>query len=300
MFTKWSATLKASPSLFASIQGLDSQTVRWMGRGPTIEGKKNATDAKRTATNAKLARELMVIAKCTEERDVDGVITRVLSLIYVNFCVVLVAVAGDTTNVRLVAAMNKAKAANMPKDKIEAAIKRGVEGKDGSNAEAVLYEATGPAGSAMMIETLTDNKRRTAPALRHILGKYNGALGTTGSVAWMFEHKGYLEVPLSSRGGERMPTVEEDFVMEIALEAGADDVDVREGFARITCDPSALGAVRKSFMGAGCELAHSELLYTPKEVVSLEGHDRETFDKLMDALHADDDVNQIHHNVNKE
>ncbi|KAL4094842.1 hypothetical protein PRIC1_010494 [Phytophthora ramorum] len=243
-----------------------SQSVRFMGRGPTIQGKKNATDAKRTATNAKLAREIMVISK---------------------------SVGGDANNVRLAAAVNKAKAANMPKDKIEAAIKRGVEGKDGSNAEAVLYEASGPSGSALMIETLTDNKRRTAPALRHILGKHNGALGTNGSVAWMFERKGYLEIELPV--GE----IDEDSLMEIALEAGADDVETREGLAQVTCDPSDLAAVRKGFTEAGLEPAISELIYNPKEFLDLEDEQRETFDKLIDALNEDEDVSQIHHNVNE-
>ncbi|ETN02543.1 hypothetical protein PPTG_16164 [Phytophthora nicotianae INRA-310] len=264
------ASFTSDAPLYA-IAGVYCQNVRWMGRGPTIQGKKNATDAKRTTTNAKLAREIMVISK---------------------------SVGGDANNVRLVAAINKAKAANMPKDKIEAAIKRGVEGKDGSNAEAVLYEATGPAGSALMIETLTDNKRRTAPALRHILGKNSGALGTNGSVAWMFERKGYLEIELSSGDGDK-PEMDEDTLMEITLEAGADDVEMREGLAQVTCDPSELAAVRKSFTEAGLEPAISELIYNPKEFLDLEGEQRETFDKLIDALNEDEDVNQIHHNVNE-
>ncbi|KAG7378092.1 Translational activator of mitochondrially encoded cytochrome c oxidase I [Phytophthora pseudosyringae] len=269
--------LKASSHDVPLRAAVCSQNVRWMGRGPTIQGKKNATDAKRTATNAKLAREIMVISK---------------------------SVGGDANNVRLVAAVNKAKAANMPKDKIEAAIKRGVDGKDGNfkavplcNAEAVLYEASGPAGSALMIETLTDNKRRTAPALRHILGKFNGALGTNGSVAWMFERKGYLEIELPSGDGDKL--VDEDSLMEVALEAGADDVEMREGLAQVTCDPSELAAVRKGFTEVGLEPAISELIYNPKEFLDLEGEQRETFDKLIDTLNEDEDVNQIHHNVNE-
>ncbi|KAF4146274.1 Transcriptional regulator [Phytophthora infestans] len=274
MLARCRAAFKASPASGVShsaAAGVYYRNVRWMGRGPTIQGKKNATDAKRTATNAKLAREIMVISKL---------------------------VGGDANNVRLVAAVNKAKAANMPKDKIEAAIKRGVEGKDGSNAETVLYEATGPAGSALMIETLTDNKRRTAPALRHILGKNSGALGTNGSVAWMFERKGYLEIELPSGDGDK-PEMDEDTLMEIALEAGADDVEMREGLAQVTCDPSELAAVRKGFTEAGLEPAISELIYNPKEFLDLEGEQRETFDKLIDALNEDEDVNQIHHNVNE-
>ncbi|KUF78507.1 transcriptional regulatory protein [Phytophthora nicotianae] len=283
------ASFTSDAPLYA-IAGVYCQNVRWMGRGPTIQGKKNATDAKRTTTNAKLAREIMVISKCMYQSQCGF---EVLWMLNTDD-----AVGGDANNVRLVAAINKAKAANMPKDKIEAAIKRGVEGKDGSNAEAVLYEATGPAGSALMIETLTDNKRRTAPALRHILGKNSGALGTNGSVAWMFERKGYLEIELSSGDGDK-PEMDEDTLMEITLEAGADDVEMREGLAQVTCDPSELAAVRKSFTEAGLEPAISELIYNPKEFLDLEGEQRETFDKLIDALNEDEDVNQIHHNVNE-
>ncbi|KAJ8515707.1 hypothetical protein ON010_g18525 [Phytophthora cinnamomi] len=196
----------------------------------------------------------------------------------------------------------------MPKDKIEAAIKRGVEGKDGrivlgsaglgfsvslmEGWTVVMYRQQCGGG---VIETLTDNKRRTAPALRHILGKYNGALGTNGSVAWMFERKGYLEIELP----EEKPEIDEDSLMEIALEAGAEDVEMREGLAQVTCDPSELAAVRKGFTEAGLEPAISELIYNPKEFLDLEGEQRETFDKLIDALNEDEDVNQIHHNVNE-
>ncbi|RLN94793.1 hypothetical protein BBJ28_00013890 [Nothophytophthora sp. Chile5] len=208
----------------ATTDGLWNQQVRWMGRGPTIQGKKNATDAVRRLP-------------------------------------------------RLVAAVNKAKAANMPKDKIEAAIKRG-------------------------IETLTDNKRRTAPALRHILGKYNGALGTNGSVSWMFERKGYLEIVLPTGEGGT-PTFDEDSLMEITLEAGADDVELREELAQVTCEPSELANVKKSFTAAGLEPAIAELIYNPKEFLDLEGAQLESFEKLLDALNENEDVSEIHHNVNE-
>ncbi|TDH69885.1 hypothetical protein CCR75_008588 [Bremia lactucae] len=279
-FTRQMSTLlltrrRASRVAFASngplcaVAGVYSQSVRWMGRGPTIQGKKNATDAKRTTTNAKLSREIEVISK---------------------------SVGGDARNVRLVAMIKKAKAANMPKDKIEAAIKRGVDGKDGSRAEAVLYEASGPVGIALMIETLTDNKHRTAPALRHLLGKHNGALGTNGSVAWMFEHKGYLEieVPLNSKS-----VLDEDALMEIALKGGADDVVMREDLAQVTCDPNDLSAVCDSFVEAGYVPTISELIYTPKTLVSLDREQRESFDEFIDNLHENEDVHRIFHNVSE-
>uniref|UniRef100_K3W569 Transcriptional regulatory protein n=1 Tax=Globisporangium ultimum (strain ATCC 200006 / CBS 805.95 / DAOM BR144) TaxID=431595 RepID=K3W569_GLOUD len=264
---------QSSPAAAADARsgGVWYQSVRWMGRGPTIQGRKNATDAKRTAMNAKLARELMIVSKAT---------------------------AGDRENVRLASVISKAKAANMPKDKIDAAIKRGVDGKDGANAETVLYEASGPGGSAFIIETLTDNKRRTAPALRHILSKYDGSLGTNGSVSWMFELKGYLEIELGGTKQEVAP--DEDALMEIALEAGADDVELRdEGLAQVTCEPNELAVVRTNFTHAGLEPSIVELIYNPKEFVDLSAEHRETFEKLIDALNENEDVNQIHHNVNE-
>uniref|UniRef100_M4C2G2 TACO1/YebC-like second and third domain-containing protein n=1 Tax=Hyaloperonospora arabidopsidis (strain Emoy2) TaxID=559515 RepID=M4C2G2_HYAAE len=245
------------------------QSVRWMGRGPTIQGKKTATDAKRTATNAKLAREIMVISK---------------------------SVAGDVNNVvrgqqylklDLVRATDGIAAATFLTSRA-----------DVDNAEAVLYEASGPAGSALMIETLTDNKRRTAPALRHILSKFGGVLGTNGSVSWMFERKGYLEIELPVGSGDQ-PEMDEDALMEIALDAGAEDVEMHDGLAQVVCDPSGLASVRKCFTEAGLEPTLCELVYNPKEFLNLETEQRENFDKLVDALNEDDDVNQIHHNINE-
>ncbi|GAB9472097.1 hypothetical protein Gpo141_00009287 [Globisporangium polare] len=240
-----------------------------MGRGPTIQGRKNATDAKRTSMNAKLARELMIVSKAT---------------------------GGERENVRLASVISKAKVANMPKDKIDAAIKRGVDGKDGANAETVLYEGSGPGGSAFIIETLTDNKRRTAPALRHILGKWDGSLGTNGSVSWMFELKGYLEIELAP---SNPVSQDEDALMEITLDAGADDVELREGLAQVTCEPNDLALVRSNFTKSGLEPSIVELIYNPKEFVDLSEEHRETFEKLLDALNENEDVNQIHHNVNE-
>ncbi|RHY27813.1 hypothetical protein DYB32_006509 [Aphanomyces invadans] len=189
---------------------------RFMGRAPTIAGKKSATDAKKAILFGKLGKELVVTSKATN---------------------------GDVNNI--------AKTFNMPRDKIEAAIKRGVDGKSAAATETILYEGTGPSGSALMvgttippvlhfmypmrfdqIEALTDNRKRTAPALRHILSKHGGALGANGSVAWMFERKGYLEVSAGStwhprplnrsvaqvkQPEESSLTWDEDSVMNIAV-----------------------------------------------------------------------------------
>ncbi|DAZ94645.1 TPA: hypothetical protein N0F65_010732, partial [Lagenidium giganteum] len=253
--------------------GVWHQNVRWMGRGPTVQGRKNATDAKRTAMNAKLAREIMIISKGWW----------------------LSSHAPVRKESRLQSAITKAKSANMPKDKIDAAIRRGVEGKEGSNAESIMYEATGPGGSALMIETLTDNKKRTAPAMRHILGKHDGSLGTSGAVAWMFDHKGYLEIALEGAAKD----LDEDSLMELALEAGAEDVEVRDSVAQITCETTDLAKVRDYFIKQGLEPSIAELIYHPKEFIDLSPEHQETFEKLIDALNDNEDVSQINHNVNE-
>ncbi|OQR90513.1 hypothetical protein ACHHYP_05461 [Achlya hypogyna] len=249
---------------------------RHMGRGPTIQGKKSLTDAKRTLLFGKLAKELMVTSKLTN---------------------------GDTNNIRLASVISKAKAANMPRDKIEYAVKRGVEGKSGVITETVVYEATGPHGSALMIEALTDNRKRTAPALRHILSKHNGSLGANGSVAWMFERKGYFEI--QKPGPEEVSTLEwdEENVMNLAIDAGVDDVEYRDTMAQLRqlmCESSELAAVRTNLMDAGIVPQVCELIYSPKEYLVLEGDAKAEFDTLLEALNGDEDVNEVYHNVDED
>ncbi|OQR99608.1 hypothetical protein THRCLA_06445 [Thraustotheca clavata] len=254
-----------------SINGCEQR--RHMGRGPTIQGKKSLTDAKRTLLFGKLAKELMVTSKLTN---------------------------GDMNNIRLQSAISKAKAANMPRDKIEAAVKRGVEGKSGVVMETIVYEATGPHGSALMIEALTDNRKRTAPALRHILSKHNGSLGANGSVAWMFERKGYFEIQKPE--GEEAPAFEwdEENVMNLAIEAGVDDVEYRDTIAQFMCESTELSAVRGNLIAAGIHPNVCELIYSPKEYLALEGEAKDEFDGLLEALNNDEDVNQVYHNIDED
>ncbi|CAK4811268.1 unnamed protein product [Aphanomyces euteiches] len=158
--------------------------------------------------------------------------------------------------------MIKAKTANMPRDKIEAAIKRGVDGKAGAVSETVLYEATGPNGSALMIEALTDNRKRTAPALRHLLTKHSGNLGASGSVAWMFERKGYLEV---KQPEEASIEWNEDSIMNVA-----EFVDLPEE-----------------------HLEEFHNLLEVESLVLLVGL------KHLQALNDNEDVNEVFHNINE-
>ncbi|ETW04396.1 hypothetical protein H310_04678 [Aphanomyces invadans] len=242
---------------------------RFMGRAPTIAGKKSATDAKKAILFGKLGKELVVTSKATN---------------------------GDVNNIRLASVVIKAKTFNMPRDKIEAAIKRGVDGKSAAATETILYEGTGPSGSALMIEALTDNRKRTAPALRHILSKHGGALGANGSVAWMFERKGYLEV---KQPEESSLTWDEYSVMNIAIEAGADDMEFRDSIAQITCDVNDLAAVRNHLVGMGLHPHVCSLIYNPKEFVTLPEDASEEFEALLDALSDNEDVNDVFHNIHQ-
>ncbi|KAF0682393.1 Aste57867_25481 [Aphanomyces stellatus] len=261
---RWSAmTTLLSPAVHAEQR-------RFMGRGPTIAGKKSATDAKKTILFGKLAKELTFISK---------------------------SVNGDVNNIRLESVIIKAKTSNMPRDKIEAAVKRGVDGKAGAITETVLYEATGPNGSALIIEALTDNRKRTAPALRHILSKNGGNLGANGSVAWMFERKGYLEVNQPEEGSA--VAWNEDSVMNVAIEAGADDMEFRDAVAQITCDVNDLAAVRTHLNDMGLHPHVCSMIYNPKEFIDLTGDAADAFHGLIDALDDNEDVNEVYHNVNE-
>ncbi|ETV82572.1 hypothetical protein H257_05168 [Aphanomyces astaci] len=242
---------------------------RFMGRAPTIAGKKSATDAKKAILIGKLAKELVVTSKATH---------------------------GDVNNIRLASVVIKAKTFNMPRDRIEAAIKRGVDGKSGAVTETILYEATGPSGSALMIEALTDNRKRTAPALRHILGKHGGGLGANGSVAWMFERKGYLEV---KQPDDEAVTWDEDSMLNIAIEAGAEDMEFRDAVAQITCDMNDLAIVRNHLVTLGLHPHVCSIIYNPKEFVDLPDDAADEFEALLDALSDNEDVNDVFHNINQ-
>ncbi len=194
----------------------------------------------------------------------------------------------EGANARLRTAIQAARAANMPQANIDRAIKKGTGELPGVSYDEITYEGYGPGGVALIVECLTDNKNRTVAEVRHIFSKCNGNLGESGSVAWMFERKGEITV----RQGERT----EDDLLELALEAGADDLVVEDGVALITCAPESLDAVRKGLEAAGLEIESAELVMSAQNTVKVEGKQAEQMIKLMERLEDHDDVQNVYSN----
>jgi YebC/PmpR family DNA-binding regulatory protein len=228
----------------------------------TIKRKKGALDAKRGAVFTKIIKEIMVSARMGGS-SVEG-------------------------NARLRMADLKAKAANMPKDNIDRAIKKGAGELEGQEFVELSYEAYAPGGVAILIETLTDNKNRTAADVRMILTKGNGQLATVGSVTRLFDRKGYIVLD-----GEKTT---EDAVMEIALEAGAEDI-VDNGNIEVTTAPGDFEKVLEAINKAGLATEMAEVSLIPQSRVT---PDKETAEKIMnliDRLEENDDVQNVYHNL---
>jgi YebC/PmpR family DNA-binding regulatory protein len=225
----------------------------------TIKRKKAAVDAKRGKIFTKLIREITVAAR-------EG--------------------GGDpNANTRLRTAVDNARVQNMPADNIDKAIQRGTGELPGVQYERVTYEAYGPGGVAIFIECLTDNKNRAVAAVRHILAKHGGNLGSDGSVAWMFDPKGRILVDANE--------YDEEKVLEAAIEAGADDVIPEEGFFRVMTPFTAFQAVQDGLHQAGIEIEEAELTMIPKTSVPVEGQAAEKLLRLIDALEEEDDVQKV-------
>lgn len=195
---------------------------------------------------------------------------------------------GDVaTNPRLRMAVDKAKAESMPKDNIENAIKRGSGTLEGVNYEEMRYEGYGIAGAAVMVDCLTDNKQRTVADVRHAFSKYGGNLGTDGSVAYMFRHCGVILFE---------PGASEDKVMEVALEAGAEDVisDSDDGSIEVITQPNDFEAVKAALEAAGLKPAHGEVTMRASTETVLTGEDAARMQKLLDALDDLDDVQEVY------
>ena len=227
----------------------------------TIKRKKAANDAKRSNEFAKLLRFVEVAAR-------EG--------------------GGDVTaNMTLASAIDKAKAASVPNDNIERAIKRGTgELEGGARYEEVTYEGYGPGGVAMFVETLTDNRNRTAQEVRHAFTRNGGNLGESGSVAWMFHRKGVIQI-------EKATAPDEERLLEIALEAGAEDLNDSESTWEITTDPSAFTAVRDAMEQAGVSMLSAELALVPQSTVPVEGGQARQVLALLEALEELDDVQNV-------
>jgi YebC/PmpR family DNA-binding regulatory protein len=228
----------------------------------SIKHKKGAADAKRGQLFSKLSRAITVAAK---EGGPD-----------------------PTGNATLATAIQKAKDNSMPKDNIERAIAKGAGGGDSANYETIMYEGYGPAGVAVLVEAMTDNRNRTASDVRNIFNKTGGKLGETGSVAWLFERKGSIVVDAGA--------VDEDALMTAAIEAGAEDVSQDENIYEIVTDPADFMTVRGALEEAGIAFTSAEIAMLPKTTVKLEQSDAKKMLRIMDALEDNDDVQNVYAN----
>jgi YebC/PmpR family DNA-binding regulatory protein len=225
----------------------------------TIKHKKGATDAKRGAAFTKIIKEMTVAAR------IGG---------------------GDPgSNPRLRTVVEKAKAVNMPADNIKRAIQKGTGELPGQVIEEVTFEGYGPGGVAVIVETATDNRNRTVGDVRHLFDKYGGNLGQNGCVAWMFDKKGVIEVEAGK--------ADEDELMELVLEAGAEDMKVVEGMYEITTSVASFEAVRQAIEARGIPMSLAELTMIPQTSVHLDGKQATQMLKLMDALEDHEDVQKV-------
>ncbi len=228
-----------------------------------IRAKKSKMDAKKGKLFTKLAREIQVAAR-------NGG-------------------PNPDTNVRLRIAIDKALAANMPKENIERAIKKGTGELGGENIEEVTYEGYGPGGVAILIEAMTDNRNRTAGEIRHIFSKYGGSMAEAGAVAWIFERKGVIDI--LPEGIEDI----EEFMLEI-IDLGAEDVKEEDEIIEVITDPKDYASILEKVKSMNLKVEQSELTFVPKNYVSVSGEDAEKLMKLIQILEDHDDVQNVHAN----
>lgn len=232
----------------------------------TIKRKKGAIDAARGRIFTKLIKEITVAAR-------SG--------------------GGDPdSNPRLRTALLTARGQNLPADNIKKAIQRGTGELPGQAYEEIQYEGYGPGGVAILMQAVTDNRNRTVGELRHMLSKNGGNLGETGSVGWIFSKQGVIEIEESA--------APEDQVMEIALEAGADDVRTEDGIHTVNCSPQAFDAVKAAFEGRNIPLASAQVAMIPSTSVKLEAKEAQQMLKLMEALEDHEDVQNVYANFDIE
>ncbi|MBQ0084446.1 MAG: YebC/PmpR family DNA-binding transcriptional regulator [Clostridiales bacterium] len=228
-----------------------------------IKRKKEKTDAAKAKVFTKIGREIAVIVKQGGPNPAE--------------------------NSKLKDAIAKAKAANVPNDNIERIIKKAAGDGDGANYEELIYEGYGPSGIAVLVETLTDNRNRTAGDIRHYFDKCGGNMGQSGSVMFMFDRRG--QIVIEAEG------LDEDTVMEAALEAGAEDFNFDGDVFTIDTDPNEMGAVRDALEEKGYSFLSAEVAYIPQTLTELTDPDAiEKMEKLIDMLEENDDVQEIWHN----
>ncbi len=228
----------------------------------TIKRKKAVTDAKRGKAFTQIIKEIIIAARMG---------------------------GGDPKgNPRLRLAVDKAKASNMPSDNIKRAIQKGTGELPGVTYEDVTYEGYGPGGVALIIESVTDNKNRTVSELRHLLERNNGKLGASNTVAWMFHKRGIIQVPKSAS--------DEESLLGIILEAGADDMTSDDEFFEITTSPDSLESVRQTLESKQVKVENAEVQLLPENTVRVAGKDAEGVLKLVEALEEHDDVQHVYAN----
>ena len=224
-----------------------------------IKHRKGAQDAKRAKAFTKVAREIMVAARES---------------------------GGDpNTNPRLRAAIASARQVNMPNDKIDKAIKKGTGDSDGQSFEEIVYEGYGPAGVAVWVQVLTDNRNRTGGEIRSIFSKSGGELGAPNSVAWMFERKGYIEVEKDK--------IDEEALMDLALEAGAGDIVAGDEVFEVTSAPEDFNALRDALEEKGVEMRSAESTMLPQNMTVVEGEKAAQVIALLEKLEDNDDVQKV-------
>jgi len=229
----------------------------------TIKHKKGKVDALRSKATSKIGREITVAAR------MGG--------------------ADPTGNMRLKLALQKAKENNVPKDNIQRAIQKGVGALEGSNYEELVYEGYGPAGAAVIVEVMTDNRNRTAADVRHLFSKYGGNLGETGCVSWIFNKKGLFVI-------DEIKGLDEEEVMMLVLEAGADDFKAEDDEFEITADPEYFTQVQEALAANNIKTSVAEITMLPTTTVSLLADEATKMLKLMDALEDHDDVQEVYAN----
>jgi YebC/PmpR family DNA-binding regulatory protein len=191
-------------------------------------------------------------------------------------------------NMRLKTAIEEAKAVNMPADTLKRAIQKGTGELPGETYEEIMYEGYGPGGVAVMIKVLTDNKNRTAPEIRHTFTKFSGNLGEVGSVGWMFERKGIIQIEAAR--------VDEDELLGLALDAGAADMRRADSVFEVTAAPQDLENVRRTLEGRGVPIQSAEVTYVPQSTIRLEGKDAQQVLRLVEGLEELDDVQTVYAN----
>ena len=228
-----------------------------------IKHKKGKTDALRARITTKISKEITLAARMG---------------------------GGDPVgNMRLKLALTKAKQNNVPKENIQRAIAKGVGATSGEGFEEMSYEGYGPGGVAIIVECSTDNKNRTAADVRYAFTHHGGSIGTPGCVGWMFKKKGIIIVDKE--------TTDEDTLMLLALDSGAEDVQAHEEVYEIITEPDAFIAVSEALEKEGIEVESSEVSMIPDNTVSLDGEKAESMQKMIEALEEIDDVQEVYHNA---